>query len=194
MTAIRLARPEDGEALSAIYAPYVRETTITFEYDPPTPGEFRRRVETTLTRYPWLVLEEEGELLGYAYASRYQSRAAYQWGAEGSVYLARDRRGKGLGISLYRCLMELLAEQGVRRFYACITHPNPASESFHRRMGFTQLGLFPQAGFKLGKWLDILWMGLPLGDQTAAPEPFRPFPDLSPERVAEIIRKANPAL
>ena len=90
----------------ALYAPYVRETAVTFEYQVPAPEEFRCRVETTLARYPWLVLEREGKLLGYAYASQYQSRAAYQWGAEGSIYLEQGVRGSGLGTPLYRCLME----------------------------------------------------------------------------------------
>lgn len=194
MTTIRLATPQDAEELLAIYAPYVRETTITFEYEVPTLPEFRRRVETTLACYPWLVLEREGKALGYAYAGRYQSRAAYQWGAEGSIYLAWGTGGAGLGVPLYRCLMELVAEQGVRSFYGCITHPNPASEAFHQKLGFTPLGIFPKAGYKQGRWLDILWVGRPLGDRTASPEPLLPFPRLEPERVEEIIRRANQGL
>lgn len=191
MAKIRLAQPQDAGALLAIYAPYVRETAITFEYDPPPPEEFCRRIQATLARYPWLVLEQEGALLGYAYASPYQSRAAYQWGAEGSIYLEQGVRGMGLGTSLYRCLMELLKLQGVRTFYGCVTHPNPASEAFHRKLGFTQAGLFPKAGYKLGQWWDILWLELPLGDRTAPPAPFRPFPSLEGERVEGVLKGWN---
>ena len=190
MTTIRLAVPEDAERLLEIYAPYVRETAVTFEYEVPTPEEFSRRVNSTLARYPWLVLEREGKTLGYAYASRYQSRAAYQWGAQGSVYLERGAQGKGLGSALYRCLMELLREQGVRTFYGCVTHPNPASEAFHRKLGFTQAGYFSKAGYKLGKWWDILWLELPLGDRTASPEPFPPFPSLEAAAVKRILEQA----
>ena len=194
MTRIRLALPEDAGAMLALYAPYVRETAVTFEYQLPAPEEFRCRVETTLARYPWLVLEREGKLLGYAYASQYQSRAAYQWGAEGSIYLEQGIRGSGLGTPLYHCLMELLRCQGVRTFYGCITHPNPASEAFHQKLGFTQAGLFPKAGYQLGQWWDILWMELPLGERSAPPEPFRPFPSLERETVKKVLEQAKKAL
>ena len=191
---IRTATTEDAEALLNIYAWYVQRTAITFEYAVPALEEFRQRIARTLSVYPYLCAERSGKLLGYAYASQYQSRAAYQWGAEGSIYLEQGVRGSGLGTPLYRCLMELLRCQGVRTFYGCITHPNPASEAFHQKLGFTQAGLFPKAGYKLGQWWDILWMELPLGERSAPPEPFRPFPSLERETVKKVLEQAKKAL
>lgn len=191
MTAIRLATPHDAEAMLEIYAPYVRETTVTFEYEVPSLEEFTRRIECTLPRYPWLAAEEDGLVLGYAYASQFQSRAAYQWDAEGSIYLRPQAHGTGLAEVLYWCLMELLTAQEVRNFYGCITHPNPASEAFHRKMGFIDLAVFPKTGFKLGQWLDILWNYHPLGEKIRLPIPFRPFGELESDLIAAILRQAN---
>lgn len=191
MTTIRLATPRDAEEMLEIYAPYVRETAVTFEYEVPTVEEFRGRVERTLPRYPWLTAEEDGLLLGYAYAGQFQSRAAYQWDAEGSIYLRPQAHGTGLAEVLYRCLMELLTAQEIKNFYGCITHPNPASEAFHRKMGFIDLAVFPKAGYKLGRWLDVLWNYHPLGETNGLPIPFRPFGELEPDLIAAILRQAN---
>jgi len=191
MTTIRLATPRDAGEMLEIYAPYVVNTTVTFEYEVPSLEEFRGRVESTLPRYPWLAAEGDGQLLGYAYASRYHSRAAYQWDAEGSIYLRPQAQGSGLAEPLYRCLMELLEAQGVRNFYGCITHPNPASEAFHRKLGFIDLAVYPRSGYKLGQWLDVLWNYLPLGEKEDPPAPFRPFGELEPETVAAILRRAD---
>ena len=191
MTTIRLATPQDAEGMLEIYAPYVRETAVTFEYEVPSLAEFRGRIESTLPRYPWLAAEEDGLLLGYAYAGRYHSRAAFQWDAEGSIYLRPQAQRTGLAAPLYRCLMELLKVQGIRNFYGCITHPNPASETFHRKMGFIDLAVFPKAGYKLGQWWDILWNYLPLGEKHDPPCPFRPIGQAEPKIVDSILRKAN---
>lgn len=191
MTTIRLAAPGDAAGMLEIYAPYVRETVVTFEYEVPSPEEFRQRIAATLPRYPWLALENEDGVLGYAYAGRYQSRAAYQWDAEGSIYLAPPARGAGFAAPLYRCLMALLEAQGVRNFYGCITHPNPASEGFHRKLGFADLAIYPQAGYKLGQWLDVLWSWRPLGEKTSPPAPFCPLGELAPAVTAGILARAN---
>lgn len=191
MTSIRLATPRDAEGMLEIYAPYIRNTAVTFEYEVPDLDEFRGRVESTLTRYPWLAAEEDGLLLGYAYAGQYRSRAAFQWGAEGSIYLRPEAQGTGLAAPLYRCLIRLVKAQGVRNFYGCITHPNPASEGFHRKLGFSDLAVFPRAGYKLGQWRDVLWNYLPLGETEGPPEPFRPFGEMEPEVVAAILQEAN---
>lgn len=191
MTTIRLATPQDAGGMLDIYAPYVRQTAVTFEYDVPSLEEFRGRVENTLPRYPWLAAEEAGLILGYAYAGRYHSRAAFQWDAEGSIYLRPQAQGTGLAAPLYRCLIQLLTVQGIQNFYGCITHPNPASEAFHRKMGFTDLAIFPKAGYKLGQWWDILWNHLPLGEMAGPPAPFRAFGEMEPEVVAAILQKAN---
>lgn len=191
MTAIRFATPQDAEGMLDIYAPYVRETAITFEYEVPDHEEFRGRVEKVLTRYPWLAAEEDGFLLGYAYAGQYRSRAAFQWDAEGSIYLRPQAQGTGLAAPLYRCLMELLTVQGVRNLYGCITHPNPASEAFHRKMGFIDLAVFPKAGYKLGEWRDVLWNYRPLGEKHDPPYPFYPIQYAEPRIIDIILHQAN---
>lgn len=191
MTTIRLATPRDAGEMLEIYAPYVRETAVTFEYEVPSVDEFRGRVERTLPRYPWLAAEKDGRLLGYAYAGQYRSRAAFQWDAEGSIYLRPEAQGVGLAAPLYRGLIELVKAQGVRNFYGCITHPNPASEGLHRKLGFIDLAVFPRAGYKLGQWRDVLWNYLPLGGTEEPPTPFCPFGEMEAEVIAAILQEAN---
>lgn len=192
MLTIRLAAPADSDAMLAVYAPYVENTVVTFEYDVPTAADFRRRVEATLPRFPWLLVQDgEGAVWGYAYASPYHPRAAYQWDAEGSIYLRPEAQGTGLAAPLYRCLIGLLERQGIRNFYGCITHPNPASEAFHRRLGFIDLAVYPRSGYKMGRWLDVLWNYLPMGETENPPDPFRPFRELSPAEIAPILARAN---
>ncbi|KXT78935.1 N-acetyltransferase family protein [Streptococcus panodentis] len=155
---IRLARKEDAAALVAIYAPYVEETAITFEYDVPSVEEFAGRIEKTLVKYPYLLAEEEGRILGYAYASAYYGRTAYDWAAELSVYLAQDVRGRGVGSRLYAVLEDLLQKQGYLRFLACIALPNEASLALHRKRGYQQVAHFPKIGYKFDRWHDIVWL------------------------------------
>ena len=155
---IRLATKQDAPALVEIYAPYVKDTAITFVYEVPSVEEFEKRIEKTLKRYPYLVVEEEGQVLGYAYASTYYDRTAYDWSVEMSVYLHTDARGKGLGTQLYNRLENLLVEQGYLRFLACIALPNDASIRLHEKRGYVQVAHFPKIGYKFGKWHDIVWL------------------------------------
>ena len=155
---IRFAAAKDGAELLEIYAPYVTGTTVSFEYEVPAVEEFRRRVEETSARYPYLVWEEDGALLGYAYAHPYAARPAYQWSAELTVYLRQGVSRRGLGSQLYGALMELLRLQGVRNVYGCVTAENTASVAFHHALGFREAGRFSQVGYKLGRWLDVLWL------------------------------------
>lgn len=176
---IRLAQPGDAEALLNIYAPYVLNTAITFEYTVPSVQEFSGRIQNTLARYPYLVALGAEEILGYAYASSFHTRAAYAWAAETSIYIRQDARGGGLGKALYQHLETILARQGVLNLNACIAYPNPDSVAFHERMGFSTVGHFHQCGFKLGRWYDMIWMEKTLGDHGVPPRPFVPFPELS---------------
>lgn len=194
MITIRMASPEDAGELLEIYTPYILETSITFEYDVPTVEEFRARIAEKLRRHPWLVAQKGDRLLGYAYASRYGGRSAYQWDAEGSIYFRPEAQGTGVAAILYRCLMELLEAQGVRNFYGCITHPNPPSEIFHRKLGFQDIGIFPKAGYKQGQWWDVLWNQHPLGEKSVDPAPPLMMAQLDPRTVAEALRRANAAL
>lgn len=154
---IRLATPADREALAAIYGPIVRDTTISFELDPPPPEEMARRVESTLAMYPWLVYEEGSRVLGYAYATSFRPRLAYRWSVETSVYIDPRAHRRGVGRGLYRSLFGLLALQGFVSAFAGIALPNPASVALHEKEGFELIGVYRHVGFKLGDWRDVGW-------------------------------------
>ncbi|MGT2711326.1 GNAT family N-acetyltransferase [Streptococcus oriscaviae] len=158
MLVIRSAQPSDARELVAIYAPYVEETAISFEIQVPTVPEFEGRIERTLEKFPYLVAVEGNEILGYAYASTYYARAAYDWTVELFVYLRQDARGKGIGQQLYARLEEKLLARGFKNFLACIALPNPASIAFHEKMGYEQVAYFRKVGYKFGSWHDIVWM------------------------------------
>lgn len=155
---IRLAATTDLPQILAIYSPYVTDTAFSFEYEPPTPAQFEKRFLDITEQFPWLVWEEDGIILGYAYASAPFSRAAYRWCAEPSIYLAPHARGRGIGKALYTALEELIRLQGYQTAYAIITTDNPDSIAFHKAMGYTHLADFPRCGFKHGTWHGITWM------------------------------------
>ena len=154
---LQVAGDGDVRPMLAIYAPYVRDTAITFEYEVPTAEEFGARLHQVLPSYPWLVCRAPGQVLGYAYAHRHMERAAYGWNVECSVYVLGSARGHGVGRALYGALLELLRLQGVVNAYGCIAVPNEASEALHRAAGFSLLGRFPASGWKQGRWHDIVW-------------------------------------
>ena len=156
--AIRFATGEDLPQILAIYAPYVEETSISFEYTVPTMEAFTARFQNITAQYPWLVWEENGEVLGYAYGSAPFERAAFSWCAESSIYLRADQRGKGIGKKLQLALEALLQMQGYQLLYALVTTDNPASIAFHKALGFTHLAQFPGCGWKLGAWHGLVWL------------------------------------
>lgn len=153
----RLAKEQDAAALLSVYAPYVENTAVTFEYEVPSVEEFARRIREILSFYPWLVCETEGEILGYAYANRHKERAAYQWDCELSVYIKEAAVGKGLGTVLYRALIRILEHQNVYNLYACVTMPNEKSERLHAALGFSPAGIWHHSGYKHGAWHDVAW-------------------------------------
>ena len=155
---IRAAKKADVPAMLAIYAPYVRETTITFEYEVPSSSEFQHRFESITEKLPWLVWEENGTVLGYAYASLPFTRAAYAWCAEPSIYLRQDARGRGIGKRLYGALEAILLELGYVVSYAIITGENTASLAFHQALGYRKCGELVNSGQKFGRWLDVEWL------------------------------------
>ena len=159
---IRPAKREDVPAILNIYAPYVRETTITFEYDVPEITGFYARFDSISGRYPYLVWEEGGRILGYAYADRAFARAAYAWDADLSIYLDMNERGRGVGTKLYGCLEEIMKNHGYHNLYALITGENAASVRFHESRGYGRLGVLKDSGWKFGRWLDVYWYGLRL--------------------------------
>ena len=155
---IRLATVEDMPQILAIYAPYVENTTVSFEYEAPAPDAFLQRFQSVTADFPWLVWEEAGQILGYAYAARPFERPAYSWCAEPSIYLRPDARGRGLGAKLYAALEEILKRQGYCRLYAIITAENQSSLRFHEKMGYRNVGQLHSCGWKLGRWCSIIWM------------------------------------
>ncbi len=155
---IRIAREGDIPAILDIYAPYILSTTITFEYDVPCRREFTQRFRDITAQFPWLVWEEEGEILGYAYAAHLFTRAAYRWCAEPSVYIKPEAKGRGIGRRLYAALEEILKLQGYQVLYALITGENSASIAFHENQGYNLCGKFTDCGFKLGRWVGVVWM------------------------------------
>lgn len=172
---IRIATPEDAAAVHAIYAPLVATTPISFETEPPAVEEIRRRIETTLPLFPWLVsLDDAGAVNGYVYAGRYAQRAAYQWSAETTVYIRADARGQGVGKRLYADLLRRLCELGYCQAFAGITQPNAGSVALHESLGFTKVGVFHDAGFKFGRWHGVGYWELSL-QKPAQPAPPRPF-------------------
>lgn len=169
MRTIRPATAADAAACAALYAPYVRDTAITFEVEVPDAGEFARRIAAA---HEWLVLTDDGAVRGYAYAGPYAARAAYSWSAEVSVYLEVGLRRSGAGRALYADLFDRLEHRGFRMLVAGVTLPNEASLGLHRSMGFADVGTFTQIGFKLDRWWDVHRLQRPLGPR-GAPGPLR---------------------
>ena len=155
---IRPAAAADLPQMLALYAPYVRETTISFEYTAPTLQEFTERFQRITAHFPWLIAEENGEILGYAYADRLFSRAAYAWSAEPSIYVRQDCRHRGVGRALYGALEPLLADLGYVNLFVLVTAENENSLWFHERMGYQTAAALPHVGYKFGRWLDSVWM------------------------------------
>jgi L-amino acid N-acyltransferase YncA len=159
---IRSATPADAEALGEIYRPFVVSTAVSFELEPPSVEEFAGRIERALEGWAWLVAEQDGGAIGYAYATPHRSRGAYRWSVETSVYLHQASRGQGIGTRLYTALMPMLSAKGYCNAYAGITLPNDASVALHRRLGFEAVGVFRSVGRKFGKWHDVSWWHLRL--------------------------------
>ncbi len=190
---VRVAAPSDAAELLSIYAPYVEKTAVTFELAVPSLAEFEHRIAKTLERYPYLVAETAGgwpdrapEIVGYAYAGPYKTRAAYDWSVETSVYVREDMRRRGIGRTLYQALEAALSAQGILNMNACIAYLEEEDEyltrtstRFHKSLGFRLVGVFRACGYKFDRWYDIAWMEKHLGDHRCAQPPARPFLDVA---------------
>ena len=194
MRTVRLATEADAAGILAVYAPYIRDTAITFETETPSLDAFRCRMASIIGDYPYLVVEEDGSIVGFAYAHRLGERAAYAWNAELSIYFAPGYTSRGWGSVLFWALIDLLALQGVRNAYSLITVPNEASLALHEKLGFTLMGVQKEAGYKLGAWHDVAWLRMAIGDFSAAPEPRMPLSAMDPDQVAEVLATAEAAL
>lgn len=173
MVSVRDAALADAARILGIYDYYVQHTAITFEYDTPYLAEFQARMRRTMNRYPYLVAEQDGAIQGYAYAGPFQSRAAYGWCCEMTVYLDRGAQKRGLGRILYEALEARLRAMGVLNLYACIAYPEVEDEyltansaDFHAHLGFTKVGQFHKCGYKFGRWYDMIWMEKLIGART----------------------------
>jgi len=174
--AIRTARAADIPAMLSIYRYFVEHTAVSFEYILPTQEEFLHRFQAHIAEYPWLVWEENGEVLGYAYAGRAFERAAYSWNAEISCYLAPEARRRGIGTQLYAQIEEILTKQGCRKVFAVVTSANEASVRFHEAIGYQTMAVYKDVGYKLGQWYDVIWLEkqlMPLGMPETFPIPWK---------------------
>lgn len=186
MVKLRIATKEDGAALAAIYAYYVENTAITFEYAAPSAEEFAERIVHKLEKYPYIVAEENGRAVGYAYADMYRERAAFNWSCELSVYVDKNETGKGIGKLLYNALIDILRLQGFVSVVASITYPNEASVALHEKLGFSHLGTMHNIGFKFGRWLDLMWFEKRISD-VSTPTAIIPFPELDVDSVRKVL-------
>jgi len=166
---IRLATESDSNAILHIYTPFITNTSITFECQVPTIEEFRDRMTEIQGKYPWLVCEINNDVVGYAYASPFSEREAYNWSVDFSVYVSPQHHGKNIGKALYFALFELLKLQGYYNAYAIVTLPNTKSECLHKSFGFKEIGICKNVGYKLGNWHDTKWYGLKINEYTQAP-------------------------
>ena len=193
---LRVATPEDAAALAEIYAPYVRETAITFEYAVPSAAEFAGRIAHTLEKFPYLVAENDGEIVGYAYAGVFHPRAAYQWCAEMSVYVKRDVRRMGVGRKLYDAMETILCIQRLTNVEACIAVPSAPdahltmdSVRFHEKMGYRMVGAFHQCGYKFDTWYDMVWMEKHIGEHVRHQPPILNWEEIR-EEALRVIKRA----
>ncbi len=193
---IRPASADDADGIRAVYAPFV-STPVTFEEEVPSREAYRKRIESICEKYPCLVAEEGGRIVGFAYAHELRERIAFQWNAELSVYLAPAAQGRGAGSRLYAALIELLRLTGIKAVYGVVTSPNPASERLHSAFGFALMGVQPHAGFTCGAWHDVAWYVreiAPFEDAPAPPAPFPAYASAHPDQVSEVIARANESL
>ena len=182
---IRTATPDDAEGLLAIYAQYVENTAVTFEYSVPSEAEFRRRIENTLKKYPYLVAVRDSEIIGYAYAGAFYGRAAYDWSAETTIYVKKGCSHSGVGKLLYQALETALKAQNIINLYACIGYPEEDDEyltknskQFHEHLGYRLIGEFRKCGYKFGRWYHMVWMEKMIGEHPEKPEQVKRFSEI----------------
>ena len=185
-TIIRIASPKDAPALLEIYAPYVQKTAISFECEVPSAEEFQTRIKTVLQKYPYLVAEKNGEVLGYACTHSFVGRVAYDHCAETTIYLKENSRKSGIGKRLYLALEEISRAQNIYNLNACIGYPEAEDEHltmnsilFHEHMGYRFVGRFHKCGYKFGTWYDMAWMEKVLTQHPKTPQPVVWFPEIA---------------
>ncbi len=178
---IEVVELKDAPRLLEIYAPYVLNTTVSFELSVPSLEEFEDRIATTLKKFPYFTAKIDGEICGYCYVSAFKSRAAYQWSVETSVYVDEKCKGQGIGRKLYEILEVVCRKMNILNMNACISYPNPGSISFHEKMGYEKVAHFNQIGYKFDSWIDMIWMEKSLGEHMHNPPEIVPFMDIKDE-------------
>lgn len=191
MIRLRIAKESDAEGILKIYAPYIEETSFTFETEVPSVDDFAERIRTYLQNWPWLVCEVDGMIAGYAYATRHRERTAYQWCTESSIYIHDDFQRRGIAQALYQALFDILKVQGFRNVYAVINLPNEKSVAFHESCGFAYFATYEKVGYKLGRWKNVGWWRLLLNDFGDEPAPPLKFSDLDKNALPEMLSKAE---
>ena len=189
---IRIARDEDAAAIHAIYAPSITDGVATFETELPGVAAMRERIRTRLQHYPWLVWEEAGEVLAYAYAGRFRERAAYDWIAETSIYVRTDAHRRGIARRLYNVLLDVMRLQGINQAVGVITLPGIVSVAMHETMGFSAAGVWRQCGYKLGEWWDVGVWQKELQPAASPPYPVTPFPEMIGSIALQCLLTAPP--
>lgn len=189
---IRLIDEADASVVLDIYKYYVENTSISFEYEVPTLEEYTQRIKTNTQKYPWLVCLSNNTIIGFAYGSTHRYRTAYQWSPESTIYVAPNCHAKGIGRTLYDTLFSLLKLQGYYNVFAGVALPNEKSIGFHRAMGFEEIGIFKNVGYKHGNWHHTHWFQLTLNEHKSNPAPPIEMNDImSTEEFTTIIRIAN---
>lgn len=182
---IRLASVGDAEQILNIYSPYIEKTAISFEYVVPTREEMETRIRNVSQKNPWIVLEEDNEILGYAYASKHRERSAYRWSVDVSIYIKDGCHGKGYGKALYTSLLTILKHQGYYNAYAGIGLPNEKSIGIHEYFGFKNIAHYNKVGYKFGKWHDTGWWELSLKEHDSEPEEPLSIVDIDESKLSE---------
>ena len=184
----RYAQQKDSNGILNVYGQYI-DTPITFEYTLPTEEEFLKRMGEIIEQYPFLVCEQEGQILGYAYASKHMQRQAYAWNAVLSIYLCQNITSQGIGKSLYKALIEILQKQGIKTVYASVTLPNPKSENLHKSLGFHPFARYHYTGYKCNRWLDLMWFEKNIAPYCQNPAPFQPITKIPKQELLAVLEK-----
>jgi phosphinothricin acetyltransferase len=194
MSSIRIATTDDSESILKIYAPYIENTSYTFETEVPTIDSFKKRISSYLQSWPWLVCEIDGVIAGYAYGARHRERVAYQWSIECSVYVHDDHQRRGVARALYTALINIFRLQGFRNLYAVINLPNDKSVSFHENLGFEYFATYKNVGYKLGRWKNVGWWQLQLNQYSPEPEPPVKFSEIKMKEIENILETSGSLL
>jgi len=194
MLTLRLARGEDAAQILAIYAPYVAQTTVSFEWEVPSMEVFSARCASIMAHYPYIVACEGEKVVGYCYASRAFERYSWSWDCDISIYLDPAYHKRGIGRALCNCLCDLAALQGYRNMYALIAGENKNSLAFHKACGFTQAGVLEKGGYKMNRWIDVHWCTRVLQAPGAPEQAPVPLSQVDAAQVAAVLRRHSEAL